>query len=270
MNVETMKVIAAPKADEGTVALVARAVEVQNRMAKLPPIADDDGSRAATELVVEAKKIDDALEARRKEFALPVDRMLSEFNSHFRSARMPLTEATTRVSRAIAKYESDKLERERRRIMELEETARKKREDAERARLAAEAPPPAPPAAAGAASAEEEDDGLGDLRQAAAASDAKAADADANRAEVELALAKAAPPPSTTTRVAGGSASVRKEWTFEVVDLAIVPREIQVGEAKATLLVLDESLVRRLIKSAGVRSIPGLRIYQDAGLAVKR
>lgn len=48
-------------------------------------------------------------------------------------------------------------------------------------------------------------------------------------------------------------------WTFEVVDINAVPREY---------LVLDETAVRRAIQ-AGIREIPGLKIYQKPLLYIR-
>ena len=55
------------------------------------------------------------------------------------------------------------------------------------------------------------------------------------------------------------SKNLREVWTFEVVDLSLVPREY---------LVLDEIAVRRAIQN-GVREIPGLRIFKKAQLVIK-
>ncbi|MFN3327783.1 MAG: hypothetical protein ACK40U_02865, partial [Fervidobacterium pennivorans] len=55
------------------------------------------------------------------------------------------------------------------------------------------------------------------------------------------------------------SSSLRMVWTFEVVDINAVPREY---------LVLDETAVRRAIQ-AGIREIPGLKIYQKPLLYIR-
>lgn len=54
------------------------------------------------------------------------------------------------------------------------------------------------------------------------------------------------------TRTESGSASGRKVWTFEVVNIDEVPREY---------LSLNEKKVRDAVR-AGVREIPGIRIFQ--------
>jgi hypothetical protein len=60
------------------------------------------------------------------------------------------------------------------------------------------------------------------------------------------------PEKSKSTRTEDGSASQRKEWTFEIEDEAKVPREY---------LVLDTQKVRTAVRM-GVREIPGIKIYE--------
>lgn len=57
----------------------------------------------------------------------------------------------------------------------------------------------------------------------------------------------------------GENASVRMVWAFEIKDIAQIPSEY---------LVLNEKAVREAIK-AGVREIPGLKIYQKPTVAIK-
>jgi len=56
-----------------------------------------------------------------------------------------------------------------------------------------------------------------------------------------------------------GSATMKTAWDFQVVDENLVPREY---------LVVDEKKIRAVVK-AGIRNIPGVRIYQDDKLAVR-
>lgn len=62
----------------------------------------------------------------------------------------------------------------------------------------------------------------------------------------------AAPP----TKV--GNVATRKVWKFEITDAGKVPAEY---------LVVDETKIRRDV-NAGVREIPGVRIFQDEQIAV--
>lgn len=56
------------------------------------------------------------------------------------------------------------------------------------------------------------------------------------------------------TRTEAGTASQRKEWRFEVIDPEAVPREY---------LMIDERAIRQAVK-AGVRKIPGVRVYEES------
>lgn len=57
----------------------------------------------------------------------------------------------------------------------------------------------------------------------------------------------------------GENASVRMVWAFDIKDIAQIPSEY---------LILNEKAVREAIK-AGVREIPGLKIYQKPTVAIK-
>lgn len=62
------------------------------------------------------------------------------------------------------------------------------------------------------------------------------------------------PKKETTTRTEAGSASLAQRWTFKIIDASLVPREY---------LVVSETLLRDAVK-AGIRTIPGVEIYQEA------
>jgi len=68
-------------------------------------------------------------------------------------------------------------------------------------------------------------------------------------------------PPAPPKTVAGeyGSMTARKEWRFDIVDEAQVPRQY---------LVVDEARIRAAIR-AGIREIPGVRIYQVEIVSVR-
>lgn len=52
---------------------------------------------------------------------------------------------------------------------------------------------------------------------------------------------------------------MRTEWDFEITDESQVPREY---------LMVDESKIRRVVR-AGIRNIPGVRVYERQTLAVR-
>ncbi len=78
---------------------------------------------------------------------------------------------------------------------------------------------------------------------------------EAEAAGVEPPVVVPPPPPQApkVVRTAAGSAHQRTEWTFQVEDEALVPREY---------LVVSEKLIREAVKK-GIRQIPGIRIYEE-------
>lgn len=67
------------------------------------------------------------------------------------------------------------------------------------------------------------------------------------------------PEETTSVRTAEGTAYMQSRWTFELEELAKVPAEY---------LMLDEKKVRAAIK-AGVREIPGLKIFEQKSMAIR-
>jgi hypothetical protein len=86
--------------------------------------------------------------------------------------------------------------------------------------------------------------------------------ADAAAARAREAALRAATPFDAPRIVGdyGASAYVSHSWSFEVSDLARVPR---------SYLSLDGEAVRSAITKAGVREIPGLKIFQSENLRVR-
>lgn len=83
---------------------------------------------------------------------------------------------------------------------------------------------------------------------------------DAIAAEERLAAASSAPVEKTHVRNSyGNHAGLRKTWEFDLTDLSLVPREY---------LVLDEKKVKAAIKD-GVRTIPGLNIFEKSSVSVR-
>jgi hypothetical protein len=62
------------------------------------------------------------------------------------------------------------------------------------------------------------------------------------------------PPPATI-----GNANMRKVWKFDVLEDDLVPREY---------MTVDETLIRKAV-AAGVRDIPGVRVYLDEQIAIR-
>jgi hypothetical protein len=71
----------------------------------------------------------------------------------------------------------------------------------------------------------------------------------------EVTIPVAATVSTETAKVKG----ITKRWTFEITDPSLVTREY---------LVVDEKKIREAV-SAGTRSIPGVRIYEDTSLTIR-
>ncbi len=73
--------------------------------------------------------------------------------------------------------------------------------------------------------------------------------------EIKVVLPKA----PTVTRTEDGSSYTRVDWKYEITDVSALPREY---------LIPHESLINRAVK-AGVRVIPGVRIYQEQSTRIR-
>lgn len=101
---------------------------------------------------------------------------------------------------------------------------------------------------------------LAEAQQSATIEAADAAVEAMQEADTAAALATAAPIELTRTRsVMGALTGLRDNWVHEVVDLSKVP----VG-----YLMVNDAVVKTAIK-AGIREIPGLRIWNDARAYVR-
>lgn len=67
------------------------------------------------------------------------------------------------------------------------------------------------------------------------------------------------PKAPATTRAELGSTNIKKVWTFEIVDESQIPREY---------LTVNTKKIAAVVK-AGIRNIPGVRIYQQDQLSVR-
>lgn len=65
--------------------------------------------------------------------------------------------------------------------------------------------------------------------------------------------------PAKTVQADYGTASIKQVWVHEIVDEQQIPREY---------LMVDEKKIAAVVK-AGIRNIPGVRIYQTDQLAVR-
>lgn len=64
---------------------------------------------------------------------------------------------------------------------------------------------------------------------------------------------------TTTQGVRGGATTIKKIWKFQIIDKKAIPHEY---------LMPDEQAIRRAIQ-AGLRDLPGVKIYQEEIVATK-
>lgn len=202
------------------------------------------------------KRLDDL----RKSMTRPLDVAKKAIMDFFRAPEEKLVRAEGGIKRAMIAY-SDEQERIRREEQRrAEEAARKERErleaiarEAERkAREKADAERKAAEAAAAAGRAAE----AAKLMAKAAATEERAA-AKAEEATQQAAMVVAPIIQRETPKVPGVSA--REVWTYEVIDIALLPREYTMPDDKKLGAVV------RAMK--GDTNIPGLRAYSKNILA---
>lgn len=274
-------------------AVVARAREIE--------VGTDAQAQDATAFLAELKAAKDRSERARRFLIDPLNAHVKKINDQIKADIAPLDEANQLVRRKVLDYRS---EQERLRVEEQArlDAARKMEEEAAAAeRRHAEEEAAAAEREAAEAARERQallaaaknkrrkqlaDMSPGELRELvrngvqddmmmaveeinARDQAQKAQERAANaRREAEEALqrsiaAQAAPPPRAAApaklAAAAGSAAVRRDWKATIIDEAQVPRRY---------LIIDMKLINADVR-AGVREIPGCRIEQVQGLAVR-
>ncbi|MDR7496813.1 MAG: hypothetical protein QN174_07640 [Armatimonadota bacterium] len=215
--------------DRHVVSLRAEAASIVAQAASLVVATQVDAERA-TALLGRIAAFRRAAEDRRKFFVGPLNDHVKAINGLFRELVAPFDEADGTLRGKLAAW----------RRAEQERLARERREAEERARA-------------------EEARAREILRHADRHTREEALEA-FRRADEAAEAADAVPvAPGPTLRAEAARVTARKVWDFEVVDLAQVPHEF---------VTLNEPTVRAAIR-AGVRQIPGLRIYEREQLAVR-
>jgi hypothetical protein len=197
-------------------------------------IDSDERKRTAADVLARIAAVQREAEARRTELVKPHNDHVKAINNLFREILAPVVEADAELRRRLLDFDRE----QRRRAAKAAAAAEHERlasaallKEAEKAEAAGQ----------GTVAAEL-------LDQAVASDEA-----------VKVAATQAIAPP-TTVRAESGSTTVQKRWAFRLVDLAQVPLEY---------LALNETKVRDAIR-IGVRIIPGLQVYQDDVLQVRR
>lgn len=263
------------------VRLQGESIEIMRR-AKAIVITNDADESAAVEFLVNLKKKTEEVEEQYKATTQPFNQFLTRVRNMFAPIRESLSNPDDKLNPGAAQIakakvieyrevkEKHRQEEEAKRLREYEEQQRKVREEAEKAerereRLAAEERRIREERERAEAALKEHNNKA--ARAALAEAKAKEEEAARLKAEndkkIERANVIVAPPPmilpaDNTTRSSSGSASLKQEWDFEVVDVTLVPAEYK---------KVDEALIGKVVR-AGMRNIPGVRIFAKKNLAV--
>lgn len=208
-------------------------------------VVDKETMDAALLSGKEAKHYAKLVEEKRKELVKPLNDQVNAINEYAKQISEPLKTAEMHIKsqlvaheqklEAIRREEQKRLEEERRR--KEEELAKKQQFDREQAEIARAFAP-----------SDEDDKNL--KRQELVA------EAAANREQHQLQRQiRSDEKAIEANRVSG----TRKVWKFAIEEAGLVPREF---------LVVDEQAVRRAV-AAGVREIPGVRIFEETSIALR-
>jgi hypothetical protein len=192
-------------------------------------LIDDSTKNGALIFLKDCKNIVSLLEGKRKSMVKPLNDQVCTINQFFKEIEANFQYAENKFRRVIVDYESY-LESKR---LEVEaETRRKIEEEQERLRRLA----------------------------AVQGSVSEAVQLDStNRIKLAEDNAKQLIRPNTQT-LESGSTTIRRTWTYEVIDINQVPREY---------LTIDHKKVMEAITKQQITEIPGLNIFQAKSLAVK-
>lgn len=190
----------------------------------------------ATDLVKAIKDRAKQIEEERTRLVKPFNEGVKQINGRFKAMLAPLQDAETEVKGKILSFQREEEKKAREEQQRLEQE-RLKREQEERKRLEAE-----------------EDARKAEMEEGE----------EYDRPAMPVAPAPVAAPVAssfrpTTYGQTGAVSTVKKQWASELVDITQVPAEY---------LLLDQVKVNQAIR-AGLRDIPGLRIFEKEILQVR-
>lgn len=223
-------------------------------------ITDEVSQTRAVEMAGQVKRLGKSIETARVNFVAAPNDYVKQVNGLGKGILAKLETIEKGLKRKMADY-AQFVEQERRKAEAAAQQAaiEAQRKIDEEARLAQEA---ADKAAAEAKAKADEAAKAGAADAASLAEIAKAEEAKAQvvasmpTVQVEMPVI---PQASGPVRTAAGTASVRKRWEFGITDPTAIPREY---------LMVDEKKIREAVK-AGVRSIPGVNIFETSDIAIR-
>jgi hypothetical protein len=235
-------------------------IDTMAEQAQAVAITDEASQAKAVEMAGQVKRLGKAIETARVQFvAAPNDYVkqvnglgkgiLAKLESIERGLKAKMSEYAFRVEQERLKTQAAARQAAIEAQRKIDEENRLAREAAEKEAAEARA------RAEAAAKAGDED--AARLAEIAKAEEAKAqVVAEMPVVQVE---APVIPKASGPVRTAAGTASTKKVWKFEITDAQSVPREY---------LAVDEKAIREAVK-AGVRSIPGVNIFETNDIAIR-
>lgn len=219
----------------------------QHASLRATEVTDEATCARAAEILVQVRNSQRAIDKNRLAAGEPYRKSQAAINAEYKELEGALSGIADRLAQDVSTFENLKAEEEAERRREYEEQVRE--QEVATRRAAAKR--------------------VADAEQAAAA--ARAAEA-AGHAPPEPPAPPApptpAPPPlppppppreNVVRRTSGGSVSGRLEWKFEIEDPELVPDKYK---------PIDETILRKDVK-AGVRDIPGVRIFQERNLTTR-
>lgn len=264
--------IPTPEAENALVSKASAIADTAHEVALAYAIDSPEMYAAAGEELQAIKKRKNEIEELRFSLTRPIDTAKARIMELFRRPVARLEEAERVLKGGMLTFQQAEREKAEKARREAEARARAEREEQERQRRAAEQEEQRRRAEA------EEARKAGDAaaaRAAEEAADQAAAEAAEAQAQIEIAEVAAPALPMVAAPVAAG-VSTRQNWKHEVTDFAALVTAAAAGIAKGDTTLLgylqtnDKALgqVARALKAQA--RIPGVRIYAEDGLAVRR
>ncbi len=230
-------------------------------------VEDAEDAAGATEVLTEIARRKKALEAERKKLVTPINAAKDAVQNLFNGLKAPLDEARSILEPKVIAYQEAEEKRiaaenaEREREAFEKQQAEAKRIEAEKAEAQRKASEAVKAARAASAAMAEKPDPEAEAKALAAAEAARQAEEElsAKRSEIPTMGVVEREEAKATVKTTSGSFTVKKVWTAEVIDESQVPREY---------LIVDQKKLNAVVK-AGVRAIPGVKIYEKSEGAVR-
>jgi len=195
-------------------------------------VTNEDTARLAVEMASQAKRLSKQIEDQRKAVIKEPQEYVKGINTLAKSFTEPLDgiELTLKAKINAWQREQEKIRQERERKAREEAAALQKRLEDE-----------------------------AKVEQARLNAEAKAKGVEAQKVEPIQVPEVIIPQPKTITRTEEGSASIRKVWTWKLLDFAKLPDEYK---------KIDEVKLNQAVK-AGMREIAGVEIYEETKTVIR-